>query len=163
MLGSAWVEYRIGSAAALSADRVYAGEAALDLEALLGRVERIDPRTPSFGATLIGADGDPARGLRAVTGHEPILHSSYNDDPASKAWTKYADPGERDRLYQEHMRSFGYLDTGTDSLENAARASTGASPALGSRQLTGGLQNAIRESMPAPRGAARPAGVGLLQ
>ncbi len=124
MLGSAGIEYRIGRAAALSADRVFAGEASADLEAGLGRIERIDPRSPSFGATVIGADGDPARGLSAVTGHAPILHSPYNDDPTSGAWTKYADPAERERLYAQHMREFGYLDTGTDSLENAARAST---------------------------------------
>lgn len=139
MLGSAGIEYRIGSAAALSAERVYAGEAALDFEAFLGRVERIDPRTPSFGATVIGADGDQTRGLAAVTGHEPILHSPYNDDPTSKAWTKYADPAERERLYREHMRSFGYLDTGTDSLENAAQASTRPRSTPGVPHLAGGL------------------------
>ncbi|QJU53476.1 alpha/beta hydrolase [Herbiconiux sp. KACC 21604] len=124
MLGSAGVEYRVGTAGALSAAHVYAGEAATDDKAFLGRVARIDPRTPSFGATVIGTDGDASRGLAGVTGHEPVLHSPYNDDPTSKAWTKYGDAAERDRLYQQHMRSFGYLDTGTDSLENAARAST---------------------------------------
>ncbi len=124
MLGSAGVEYRVGSAASLSAERVYAGEGSRDNEAFLGRLERIDPRARSFGATVLSTDGDPARGLVGVTGHEPILHSAYNDDPSSKAWTRYTDPAERDRLYQEHMRMFGYLDTGTESLENAARAST---------------------------------------
>ncbi|WP_368496189.1 alpha/beta hydrolase [Herbiconiux sp. A18JL235] len=124
MLGSAGVEYRVGSVRSLSAAHVYAGEAAADDKAFLGRVARIDPRTPSFGAMIIGTDGDPSRGLVGVTGHEPVLHSSYNDDPTSKAWTTYDDPVERENLYREHMRSFGYLDTGTESLENAARASS---------------------------------------
>lgn len=126
MLGSAGIEYRVGSAAGLNAEHVYAGEAALDLEAGLGRLERLDPIAPSFGATVFGVDGDPARGLVAVTGHDPILHSSYNDDPTSGAWTEYTDTAERSRLYAQHMKMFGYLDTGTQSLENAAQATTDA-------------------------------------
>lgn len=123
MLGSAGVEAFIGSTAGLHADRVFAGEAALDQEAVLGRIQRVDPRSPAFGATVIGVDGDPARGLAAVTGHDPVLHSPYNDDPTSKAWTKYPDAAERSRLYAQHMQQFGYLDGGTQSLDGAARAS----------------------------------------
>ncbi|WP_249273798.1 alpha/beta hydrolase [Agreia sp. VKM Ac-1783] len=124
MLGSAGVEKRIGTSANLKVDRVYAGEAVQDEEAGLGRIERVDPRSPIFGATVIDVDGNSLAGLLGVTEHAPILHSAYNDDPTSAAWTKYPDPAERIRLYSEHMTDFGYLDNGTQSLWNTAQATT---------------------------------------
>lgn len=124
MLGSAGVEKRIGTRANLKVDRVYAGEALLDEEAGLGRIERIDPRSPVFGATVIDVDGNSRSGLLGVTEHAPILHSAYNDDPTSGAWTRYPDPAERSTLYSQHMTEFGYLDNGTQSLWNTAQATT---------------------------------------
>ncbi|RII99137.1 hypothetical protein DZF97_16205, partial [Clavibacter nebraskensis] len=87
MLGSAGVEDGIANARQLHARHVYAGEAADDGEAVWGRLSRQDPRAPGFGATVISVDGDPARGLLPVTTHAPVLHSRWNDDPDSRAWT----------------------------------------------------------------------------
>jgi hypothetical protein len=126
MLGSAGIEERIGTAARLHVPHVYAGEAKDDKEARFGRITRIDPRSPGFGATVIAVDGDPARDLEPVTGHDPVLHSAWNDDPLSSAWDgldgKNAD-ATADKLIQ-HIQSFGYLDAGTESLYNAAIATT---------------------------------------
>lgn len=124
MLGSAGIEEWIPDAGALSARHVYAAEATADTEAQWGRLSRQDPRSPGFGATVFGVDGDAALGLAAVTGHDPVLHSQWNDNPGSAAWTSIADTRLRDQQYAEHMKRFGYLDDGTESLENAATATT---------------------------------------
>ncbi|WP_414171919.1 alpha/beta hydrolase [Clavibacter tessellarius] len=124
MLGSAGIEDGIDDARDLHARHVYAGEAADDAEAVWGRLSRQDPRAPGFGATVIQVDGDPSRGLLPVTGHAPVLHSRWNDDPRSAAWTTIQDPTLRKQEYAAHERSFGYLDAGTESLRNAAIATT---------------------------------------
>lgn len=116
MLGSAGVEERIPTAADLHAGAVYAGEAAADGEADLGRASRYDPRSPSFGARILPVDGDASAGLAPVTGHAPILHSAYNDDIASPVWTVIASPKDRERAFALHLSQHGYLDTGTQSL-----------------------------------------------
>lgn len=121
MLGSAGVEERIASASDLHAQRVYAGEAADDEEAFLGRLSRIDPRVRSFGATVIPVDGDPRSGLASVTGHAPILHSAYNDDIASKVWTAIPSLSDRVRAYRQHLAEHGYLDSGTQSLQQVGK------------------------------------------
>lgn len=124
MLGSAGVEDGIAGARALHARHVYAGEASDDDEASWGRLSRRDPRAPAFGATVISVDGDPAHGLLPVTGHAPVLHSPWNDDPASRAWSTIRDPAERAAEFQAHEETYGYLDAGTESLRNAAIATT---------------------------------------
>nr|WP_228494941.1 alpha/beta hydrolase [Clavibacter sp. VKM Ac-2873] len=124
MLGSAGVEDGIDDARALHARHVYAGEAADDDEAVWGRLSRQDPRAPGFGATVISVDGDPARGLLPVTTHAPVLHSPWNDDPDSRAWTTIRDPAERAAEFAAHEKTYGYLDAGTESLRNAAIATT---------------------------------------
>jgi hypothetical protein len=39
-------------------------------------------------------------------------------------WQRYADADVRERQYQRHMASFGYLDAGTQSLANTATVTT---------------------------------------
>lgn len=134
LLGSAGIEETIRDAGALHADAVYAGEAIADEEAALGRFSRVDPRNPSFGARVLAVDGDPAAGLTAVTGHAPILHSSYNDDIASPVWTVIASVKAREAAYRAHLAEHGYLDRGTQSLQQvgivtAAASVSGTSPA----------------------------------
>ncbi|CAQ02742.1 alpha/beta hydrolase [Clavibacter sepedonicus] len=124
MLGSAGVEDGIEDARQLHARHVYAGEAADDDEAVWGRLSRQDPRAPAFGATVISVDGDPARGLLPVTTHAPVLHSPWNDDPDSRAWTTIRDPAQRAAEFAAHEETYGYLDMGTESLLNAAIATT---------------------------------------
>ncbi|MDQ0745089.1 hypothetical protein QFZ62_002397 [Clavibacter sp. B3I6] len=124
MLGSAGVEDSIDDARDLHARHVYAGEAVDDDEAVWGRLSRQDPRAPGFGATVISVDGDPARGLLPVTGHAPVLHSPWNDDPDSPAWSAIRDRAERAAEYAAHETTYGYLDAGTESLRNAAIATT---------------------------------------
>lgn len=124
MLGSAGIEERIPDASALHSDHVYAGEAVDDREARWGRVTRQDPRSPAFGAQVLGVDGDARLGLLAVTGHDPVLHSAWNDDLASPIWADIADQKVRRAEYLKHTTSFGYLDEGTESLRNAAIATT---------------------------------------
>ncbi len=124
MLGSAGVEDGIDDARDLHARHVYAGEAADDDEAVWGRLSRQDPRAPGFGATVISVDGDPARGLLPVTTHAPVLHSSWNDDPDSRAWTTIRDPAQRAAEFAAHEKTYGYLDAGTESLRNGAIPTT---------------------------------------
>jgi hypothetical protein len=124
MLGSAGVDRSVGDAAALPAELVFSGEAAADHQARWGRVDRNDPNTLAFGATHLKVEASQKAGLRGVTGHEPILHSPWNDDPESPAWTKYADADTRSRLFDRHMESFGYLDASTQSLEAVGHATT---------------------------------------
>jgi hypothetical protein len=124
MLGSAGVEDGIHGVRDLHARHVFAGEAADDGEAVWGRLSRQDPRAPGFGATVISVDGDPARGLLPVTGHAPVLHSPWNDDPDSRAWTTIPDEAQRAAEYAAHERTYGYLDVGTESLLDAAIATT---------------------------------------
>ncbi|RIJ52709.1 hypothetical protein DZG00_03805 [Clavibacter lycopersici] len=124
MLGSAGVEDGIEDARQLHARHVYAGEAADDDEAVWGRLSRQDPRAPGFGATVISVDGDPARGLLPVTTHAPVLHSPWNDDPDSRAWSTIRDPAQRAAEFAAHEKTYGYLDAGTESLRNAAIATT---------------------------------------
>ncbi|HWR85928.1 MAG TPA: alpha/beta hydrolase [Rhodoglobus sp.] len=118
MLGSAGVNPRL-TADDLHADHVYAGEARADTQARWGRIDRRDPRTVAFGARVIRTNGGD--GLRAVTGHAPVLHSPWNDDPASPLWMAISDPEQRALEYTEHMASAGYLDPGTESLAQVAR------------------------------------------
>lgn len=126
MLGSAGIEERIAGAAALHADHVYAGEATADQEAQWGRISRTDPRSPSFGARVIQVDGNADEGLIGVTGHAPIIHSQWNDDPNSAAWAAYRDSnGVVDpNAYATHLQTWGYLDASTESLYNTAVATT---------------------------------------
>jgi hypothetical protein len=124
MLGSAGIDQRIPNAAALHVPHVYAGEAAADQEARLGRLDRVDPRSPAFGATVIDVDGDGIHGLVPVTGHDPILHSAYNDDPLSNAWKGFEKNKKLEQQLLDHYAQAGYLDTLTESLDNAAIATT---------------------------------------
>ena len=122
MLGSAGIEERIPNAAALHTKHVYAGEAEADGEARFGRITRRDPRSPSFGATVISVDGDLQADLLPVTGHAPVLHSPWNDDPLSSAWAHIAKTALFEEKYAEHLSHYGYLDAYTESLRNAAIA-----------------------------------------
>lgn len=126
MLGSAGIEERIPTAAALHADHVYAGEATADQEAQWGRLSRTDPRSPSFGAKVIQVDGNTEQALLPVTGHDPVLHSQWNDDPNSSAWKAYrnADGVVDPEAYFKHFETWGYLDANTESLYNTAVATT---------------------------------------
>jgi hypothetical protein len=124
MLGSAGIEERISNVSAIHAEHVYAGEAADDDLAHWGRTSREDPRAPAFGATVIRVDGDRAAGLRPVTQHSPVLHSAWNDDPLSPLWTRITNTKAAAREYAAHRAAFGYLDDGTESLENIARVTT---------------------------------------
>lgn len=124
MLGSAGIENWIRGASALHAKHVYAGEASQDPEAHWGRLSRQDPRTPGFGARVLSVDGDTARGLRAVTGHAPVLHYKWNDNPLSAAWSHVKDIDQFVAEYTAHENSHGYLDPGTESLRNTAIATT---------------------------------------
>jgi pimeloyl-ACP methyl ester carboxylesterase len=120
MLGSAGIEPGIGSARRLHARHVYAGEATGDTEAQWGRISRIDPRSPSFGAIPLAVDGDPHKDELPVTGHAPILHSNWNDNPMSSAWAKFTNADEFAERYLNHLSTYGYLDAGTESIENVA-------------------------------------------
>jgi pimeloyl-ACP methyl ester carboxylesterase len=123
MLGSAGIESRIRSASALHAKFVYAGEASDDMEARWGRVTRTDPRSPSFGARVLDVDGK-SNGLLAVTGHTPIVHSKYNDNPLSAVWKGIKNVKEAAARYRQHLKTYGYFDVGTESLENVAVVTT---------------------------------------
>jgi hypothetical protein len=122
MLGSAGIEPTIRDARALHVEHVYAGEASGDTQAQWGRVTRTDPRSPSFGATILNVEG--ASGKLPVTNHEPIKHSSWNNDPTSAAYAKVTDLDELAKRFSDHVTTFGYLDAGTESLANAATATT---------------------------------------
>jgi predicted alpha/beta hydrolase family esterase len=116
MVGSAGIEDHIPDAGALHAMHVYAGEATDDTVAQLGRASRQDPRSPAFGATVFPTDGDAALGLAPVTGHAPVLHSPWDDDIDSSDWARVP-ADEREAEFEAHMRQHGYLDPGTQSLE----------------------------------------------
>ncbi|HVX08788.1 alpha/beta hydrolase [Humibacter sp.] len=122
MLGSAGIEENIRDARSLHAEHVYAGEAAGDTQAQWGRLTRRDPRAPSFGATILHVEG--SSGKLPVTNHEPIKHSNWNNDPTSAAYAKVTDMNELAKKFSEHVTTFGYLDAGTESLANAATATT---------------------------------------
>jgi hypothetical protein len=122
MLGSAGIENRIANAGSLHVKHAYAGEAAADGEAQFGRITRRDPRAPSFGATVISVDGDEQADLLPVTGHAPVLHSPWNDDPLSSAWSGITDTVLFETKYAEHLAHYGYLDAYTESLRNTAVA-----------------------------------------
>ncbi|CAN5230978.1 hypothetical protein BH09ACT5_BH09ACT5_21240 [soil metagenome] len=124
MLGSAGVDPSIGTSASIMAEHVFTGEADADLQARWGRTDRLDPCGPAFAAVRLPVDGDPAAGLLPVTGHAPIVHSPWNDDPASPVWTAYADADVREALYARHMASFGYFDLGTESLASVGAVTT---------------------------------------
>ena len=122
MLGSAGIEEDIKDARALHVEQAYAGEAERDTQAQWGRVTRQDPRSPSFGATVIGVE---AHGKKLpVTNHEPIRHSAWNDDPTSSAYARFTDLDELEKKFAEHLTMYGYLDAGTESLYNTATATT---------------------------------------
>ena len=122
MLGSAGIEENIRDARALHCEHVYAGEAVGDTQAQWGRLTRRDPRAPSFGATILHVEG--SSGKLPVTAHEPIKHSNWNNDPTSAAYAKLTDMNELAKKYSDHVTTFGYLDAGTESLANAATATT---------------------------------------
>ena len=124
MLGSAGIEQSVGSARQLHAKHVYAGEATGDTEARWGRISRIDPRSPSFGAIPLAVDGDPNKDELPVTGHAPVLHSPWNDDPYSSAWSHITSAALFEEKFAEHLTHYGYLDGGTESLRNTAIATT---------------------------------------
>ena len=120
MLGSAGVDPHIVSANDIHAARVFVAEARADLEARWGRIERRNPVDAAFGAFRIPVDG--SRGLLGVTGHEPIVHSPWNDDPGCPLWARTVDGVPGGVQYSTHMSSQGYLDTATESLAAVARA-----------------------------------------
>ncbi|WP_051143224.1 alpha/beta hydrolase [Humibacter albus] len=120
MLGSAGIEERISSARQLHAAHVFAGEAKGDTEAQWGRISRSDPRSPSFGAIRLAVDGNPNKHLSPVTGHAPILHSAWNDNPESSAWSHLTNRQEFKAAYRQHLSTFGYLDAGTQSIMSVA-------------------------------------------
>ncbi|WP_308466805.1 alpha/beta hydrolase [Rathayibacter soli] len=124
MLGSAGIEPWIPNAKALKTEYVYAGEAASDTEARLGQSTRIDPRAPSFGAIILPVDGGGSTGLLPVTGHAPVLHSPWNDNPMSSAWKSITNRAAFERQFAAHFKTYGYLDAGTQSLVNTAIATT---------------------------------------
>lgn len=108
-LGSAGLPASIDSAADLRADAVYAGQARNvipgvedgqgDQWAWTGRMSPdhpVDPTSNSFGAHAFGADGD--NGMHPVTDHSALV-------PAGEGW--------------------GYFDSGTEALRNAALSTTG--------------------------------------
>lgn len=124
MIGSAGIEPAVGTASSLGAKHVYAAEASGDSLARLGRVSRIDPREPGFGATVFNVDGvDDDPDLIGVTGHEPILHSRWNDNRHSSVW-KSTSRAQSHQKFFEHMRRHGYLDQDTQSLHNVAVLTT---------------------------------------
>lgn len=134
MFGSAGIEDRIKNAAALHAKHVYTGEAGSDDVAIWGRVSRQDPSAPEFGATVIPVNGGRNTGFLPVTGHVPILHSAWNDDPYSSAWSGYKTFPSFHKAFEQHFAEYGYLDAGTQSLETAAKVTTpGTTRALASR------------------------------
>ncbi|MHA7984905.1 alpha/beta hydrolase [Rathayibacter sp. CAU 1779] len=122
MLGSAGIEADIRDARALHTGHVYAGEAVGDTQAQWGRLTRQDPRSPSFGATILHVEGSGGR--LPVTAHEPIKHSNWNNDPTSAAYAEVTDMTALAKKFSEHVTTFGYLDAGTESLANAATATT---------------------------------------
>jgi hypothetical protein len=124
MLGSAGIETWIRDAGALRTKYVYAGEADSDVEARLGRASRTDPRSPAFGAIVLAVDGGGTTGLLPVTGHNPVLHSLWNDNPLSSAWSYIKNRKTFEREFRAHFTTYGYLDAGTQSLINAAIATT---------------------------------------
>ncbi len=123
-LGAAGVEPRINSVKSLNASHIYAGEAKRDVEARWGQVARHDPRVPSFGAKVLSVDGDTELQLHAVTGHAPVLHSKWNDNVRSPLWSRIKSHSKRTQDFALHLNSFGYLDMNTESLRNAAIATT---------------------------------------
>lgn len=122
MLGSAGIEENIRNARSLHTEHVYAGEASGDTQAQWGRLTRRDPRAPSFGATILHVEG--SGGKLPVTNHEPIKHSNWNNDPTSAAYARVTDMSELAKKFSNHVTTFGYLDAGTESLANAATATT---------------------------------------
>lgn len=130
MLGSAGVEPRIANAKHLYAGRVYAGEAPADKYARWGRLARTDPRSERFGALHLDTDGDSSNGLYPVTGHEPILHSPWNDDLRSGAWSRYTTAADITEPLQNHLGNYGYLDANSESLHNLALATVGPAASL---------------------------------
>jgi hypothetical protein len=69
-------------------------------------------------------DGDATADLLAVTGHAPVLHSPWNDDPYSSAWSHITSTALFEEKYAEHLSRYGYLDAYTESLRNTAIATT---------------------------------------
>lgn len=122
MLGSAGVDTQILSAQQLHAGQVFVGEASADQEAQWGRIDRRDPGELSFGATHIPVDG--AKGLLTVTGHDPIVHSPWNDDPGCPLWAQPVGTTSGTAQYAAHMASQGYFDTGTQSLRTVGIITT---------------------------------------
>lgn len=139
-LGSAGLPASIDSVSDVKADKVYAGQARNvipgledgqgDQWAWTGRtsVEHpVDPTASAFGARAFGADGD--NGMRPVTDHGALV-------PAGEGW--------------------GYFDSGTEALRNAALATTGqgdrTTPALPKSPST--VQQSWKDIMNAP-------GIGL--
>lgn len=122
MLGSAGVDDHIRYAQDLHAEHVFVAEASADEQARWGRLERRDPGDASFGATRIPVEGTTT--LLPVTGHEPIVHSPWNDNPACPLWAQPADGRTGPELYAAHMAAQGYLDVGTESLARIGMAST---------------------------------------
>lgn len=126
MLGSAGVDMHIRTARDLHAGTVYAAEASADLQARWGRIDRRDPIDLAFGANRLGVDG--THDLLAVTGHEPIVHSPWNDDPGCPLWSHSVAGVSGSDRFAAHQASQGYLDRGTQSLAAIAKATTPALP-----------------------------------
>jgi len=125
-VGSAGLPKDVSSTSDLHADQVFAGEAwdvfpavkhkQGDQWALIGRTSHehpVDPSQPSFGATVFGVNGD--NGMHPVTDHAALV-------PEGEGW--------------------GYLDSGTESLQNIGRAIVGR---------TGELTRALPEEMYDPK------------
>jgi hypothetical protein len=73
-----------------------------------------------------------------VTGHAPVLHSPWNDDPNSRASTTIRDPARLAAEFAAHEETYGYLDAGTESLRNAAIAKTPSATATATLDPAGG-------------------------
>ncbi|MGX5695402.1 putative T7SS-secreted protein [Agromyces soli] len=111
MVGSAGIEPAVGGADAIYADHVYAAQAddsypwvSGDPWAWQGRLGsgRDNPIEDAFGATVMGADGEPGNHeLHATTAHDATSGTNGGDD------------------------AYGYLEADTESLRNVARALLG--------------------------------------
>ena len=51
-----------------------------------------------------------------------MLHSPWNDDPLSTAWSHITNTALFEQKFAEHLAHYGYLDAYTESLRNAAIA-----------------------------------------
>ncbi|MEV8213075.1 alpha/beta hydrolase [Leifsonia sp. NPDC077715] len=116
LLASAGVDNGILSAASLSVDggagRVYASQSSQDQVADVGRYYsgRGDPRDELFNAKVFSSEGDLGQNLEPTDGHDTRGHGS---DRGGLGALAHATAGH------------GYLDPGTEAINNTAAASLG--------------------------------------